>query len=46
MTSGAPPSLVVGGRYLASNGMAGGVRGLMPVVDELIQLVRQQLAGK
>lgn len=40
------PSLVVNGRYLTSSGMAGGVRGVMPVVDELIQLARRQPSGK
>lgn len=40
------PTLVVDGRYLTSSGMAGSVRGVMPVVDELVRLSRAQRAGK
>ncbi|MEK6591606.1 MAG: thiol:disulfide interchange protein DsbA/DsbL [Pseudomonadota bacterium] len=40
------PSIVVDDRYLTSSGMAGGVRGVMPVVDDLIHIARQQRAGK
>lgn len=40
------PTLVVDGRYLTSSSMAGSVRGVMPVVDELIRLARARRAGK
>lgn len=40
------PSIVVNGRYLTSSGMAGGVRDVMPVVDDLIHIARQQRANK
>ena len=34
------PSLVVDGRYLTSSGMTGGVAALMPVVDALVAMAR------
>lgn len=40
------PTLVVNGRYLTSSSMAGSVRGVMPVVDELIRMERAQRGGK
>lgn len=40
------PSMAVDGRHLTSSGTAGGVRGVMPVVDDLIHIARQQRAGK
>lgn len=40
------PSLVVDGRYLTSSSMAGSVRGVIPIVDELIKIARQQRARK
>jgi thiol:disulfide interchange protein DsbA len=40
------PSIVVDGRYLTSSGMAGGARGMLPVVDELIRITRQQRTAK
>ena len=36
------PAVVVEGRYLTSSGMAGGVAELMLVVDELVQMARQE----
>lgn len=40
------PSIVVDGRYLTSSGMTGGVHGMLPVVDELIGISRQQRAAR
>lgn len=40
------PSLVVDGRYLTSSGMAGTVFGMIPVLDDLIRIARQQRASK
>jgi thiol:disulfide interchange protein DsbA len=40
------PSLVVDGRYLTSSGMAGSVAGMIPILDDLIRLARQQRANK
>jgi len=40
------PSVVVDGRYLTSSSMTPSVRGVMPVVDDLIRLARQQRASK
>ena len=40
------PTLVVDGRYLTSSGMAGGVRNLMPVADELVRIARQRRAER
>lgn len=40
------PSLVVDGRYLTSSGMAGTVSGMIPILDDLIRIVRQQRANK
>jgi thiol:disulfide interchange protein DsbA len=39
------PSLVVGGRYLTSSNMTPAVRGVIPVVDDLVRLARQN-SGK
>ncbi len=36
------PSLVVDGRYLTSGGMAPGLRGMIPVLEDLIRIARQQ----
>jgi thiol:disulfide interchange protein DsbA len=36
------PSVAVDGRYLTSSGMAGGVAELMRIVEELIQMVREE----
>lgn len=38
------PSLVVDGRYLTSSALAGGVPGLVPILDELIRLARADRA--
>lgn len=40
------PTLVVDGRYLTSSSMVGSVRGVMPVVDELIRMARAARARK
>jgi len=40
------PSLVIDGRYLTSSGMAETVPGVIPILDELIRLARQQRADK
>lgn len=40
------PTIVVDGRYLTSSGMAGSVRGVIPIVDELIRIARASRAGK
>lgn len=40
------PSLVVDGRYLTSSSMAGSVRGVIPILDELVNIARQQRARK
>jgi thiol:disulfide interchange protein DsbA len=40
------PSLVVDGRYLTSSGMAGTVAGMIPILDDLIRIARQQRANK
>lgn len=40
------PSVVVDGRYLTSSSMTGGVRGVMPMVEDLIRIARQQRGGK
>ena len=40
------PSLVVDGRYLTSSSMAGSVRGVIPILDELINIARQQRTRK
>jgi thiol:disulfide interchange protein DsbA len=42
----ATPTLVVDGRWLTSSGLAQGVARLLPVVDRLIALVREERAGK
>jgi thiol:disulfide interchange protein DsbA len=39
------PSLVVDGRFLTSSSMTPSIRGVMPVVDDLIRLARQQRSG-
>jgi thiol:disulfide interchange protein DsbA len=36
------PSLVVDGRYLTSSGMSETVRGVIPILDELVRLAREQ----
>ena len=40
------PTLVVDGRYLTSSSMAGSERGMIPILDELIRIARQQRAHK
>ena len=40
------PSLVVDGRYLTSSSMAGSVPGVIPILDELVNIARQQRARK
>lgn len=40
------PTLVVDGRYLTSSGMAGGVAELMPIVEDLIVLARQERGAR
>lgn len=40
------PSLVVDGRYLTSSGMAGTELGMIPILDDLIRIARQQRANK
>ncbi|MCW5605616.1 MAG: thiol:disulfide interchange protein DsbA/DsbL [Burkholderiales bacterium] len=40
------PSLVVDGRYLTSSSMSETVRGLIPILDDLIRLARQERGGK
>jgi thiol:disulfide interchange protein DsbA len=40
------PSVVVDGRYLTSSSMTPTVRGVLPVVDDLIRLAREQRGGK
>ena len=40
------PSLVVDGRYLTSSSMTATVRGILPVVDDLVQLARQRRSDK
>ncbi len=40
------PSLVVDGRYLTSSGMTPGVAAMIPVLDDLIALVRSERAGR
>jgi thiol:disulfide interchange protein DsbA len=40
------PSVVVDGRFLTSSSMTPSVRGVMPVVDDLIRLARQQRGAK
>jgi len=40
------PSLVVDGRYLTSSSMTATVRGILPVVDDLVRLARQRRADK
>ncbi len=40
------PSLVVDGRYLTSSSMTPTVRGLLPVVDDLVRLARQRRGEK
>jgi protein dithiol oxidoreductase (disulfide-forming) len=40
------PSIVVDGRYLTSSSMTGGARNMMPMVDALIHIARQQRAAK
>lgn len=40
------PSLVVDGRFITSSGMVDTVRGVIPVLDELIRLAREQRARR
>jgi protein dithiol oxidoreductase (disulfide-forming) len=40
------PSLVVGGRYLTSSSMTPTVRGLVPVLEDLVRLARQNRGQK
>lgn len=40
------PSLVVDGRYLTSASMAGGERNMIPILDDLIRIAREQRTGK
>lgn len=40
------PAMVVGGRYLTSSGMTGGVQGMLAVADELVPLARRQRTAK
>lgn len=40
------PSLVVDGRYLTSSSMTATVRGILPVVDDLVRLARQRRGDK
>ena len=40
------PSLVVDGRYLTSSSMTATVRGILPVVDDLVRLARQKRGEK
>ncbi len=40
------PSLAVDGRYLTSSRMAGSVSGLIPILDDLIRIARQQRARR
>ena len=40
------PSLAVDGRYITSGSMAPSLKGMLPVLDELIQLARQRRTGK
>ncbi len=40
------PSLVVDGRYLTSSSMAGNEPAMIPILDELIRIARQQRASK
>jgi thiol:disulfide interchange protein DsbA len=40
------PSVVVDGRYLTSSSMTPSVRGLIPVIEDLIRLARQNRGEK
>jgi len=40
------PSLVVDGRYITSSGMTESVRGVIPVLNELIRIAREQRAKR
>ena len=40
------PAIVVDGRYLTSGSMAPSIKGMMPVVDELVRIARERRAGK
>src|SRR5262245_19301429 len=40
------PTLVVDGRYLTSGKLAGSVKGMIPVLEDMIQLARQRRAAK
>jgi thiol:disulfide interchange protein DsbA len=40
------PSVVVDGRYLTSPSLAGGLNGMIPVIERLIEAARRQRAGK
>jgi protein dithiol oxidoreductase (disulfide-forming) len=40
------PTLVVDGRYLTSGSMAPSLKGMVPVLEELVRIARQRRAGK
>jgi thiol:disulfide interchange protein DsbA len=40
------PSVVVGGRYLTSSGMTPGVAAMIPVLDDLVALAREQRSAR
>jgi thiol:disulfide interchange protein DsbA len=40
------PTVIVDGRYLTSSSMVGSVRGVMPVVDQLIRMTRAKRTAK
>jgi thiol:disulfide interchange protein DsbA len=40
------PSLIVDGRFLTSSGMSETVAGVIPILDDLIQLAREQRSAK
>lgn len=40
------PSVVVDGRFLTSPGLAGGLGGMIPVIEELVEAARRRRAGK
>ncbi len=42
----ATPTLVVDGRYLTSGSLAPSLQGMIPVLEDLIRLARQQRAGR
>jgi thiol:disulfide interchange protein DsbA len=40
------PSLVVDGRYLTSGSMAPSIKGMVPVLEELVRLARDRRGSK